>query len=57
MLTVRQAASILGMTPANICARLNRGTIKGEKISSPNAAGFYWMIPELEVKRIKEERK
>jgi len=57
MLTVKQAASVLNMTRENIAARLKRGTISGKKIPSPNAAGFYYLIPESEVERIKGERK
>ena len=56
MLTVKQAASILGMTRENVAARLKRGTIVGKKIPSPNAAGFYYLIPESEVERIKQAR-
>ena len=56
MLTVRQAASVLDMTRENVAARLKRGTISGKKIPSPNAAGFYYLIPESEVERIKKTR-
>ena len=57
MLTVSQASEALDMTRENVAARLKRGTISGKKIPSPNAAGFYYLIPESEVERIKGERK
>ena len=56
MLTVKQASEVLNMTRENIAARLKRGTISGKKIPSPNAAGFYYLIPESEVERIKKDR-
>ena len=56
-MTTSQAAAALGMTKTNVVARCKRGTIKGEKISSPNAAGWYWDIPQSEIQRLKEERK
>ena len=56
MLTAKQAAEVLNMTRENVAARLKRGTIVGKKIPSPNAAGFYYLIPESEVERIKQAR-
>ena len=56
-MTTSQAAEALGMTKTNVVARCKRGTIKGKKISSPNAAGWYWDIPQSEIQRLKEERK
>lgn len=56
MLTVREASEALGMSRENIVARIKRGTIRAKQIPAPNAAGFYNLIPEAEIERIKKEK-
>ena len=56
MLTVKQAAAALGMSKTNVIARLHRGTIAGRKIAAPTPSGYYWVVPESEVQRLKEGR-
>jgi len=57
MLTVKQAAAALGMSKTNVIARLHRGTIRGEKAAAPTPAGYYWVVPESEVERLRGEGK
>jgi excisionase family DNA binding protein len=45
-LTVAQAAAELGITPATLRARLQRGVMQGRSL-----AGRVWLIPRAEVER------
>ena len=57
MLTVREAAAALSMSRQGIIDMLKSGRMQGKKIPTPNAFGFYWLIPESEIQRVKEGRK
>ena len=49
MVTVTEAASMLGMTPAGIARRLQRGAMRGVKVNPR-----LWLIPTEEVERWRE---
>jgi len=49
MVTVTEAASMLGMTPAGIARRLQRGVMHGVKVNPR-----LWLIPTDEVERWRE---
>ena len=56
MLTVREAAQVLQLSRQGVIDMLRAGRLEGKKIPSPNAFGFYWLIPESEIQRVKESR-
>lgn len=57
MLTARQAAAALGVSAQTIINWCQSGKLRGERIPAPNAPGFYWVIPESEIQRVKREGK
>ena len=57
MLTVREAAQVLQLSRQGTIDMLRSGRMEGKKIPSPNAKGFYWLIPESEVSRMKAQRR
>ena len=56
MLTVREAAQVLQLSRQGTIDMLRSGRMEGKKIPAPNASGFYWLVPESEIQRIKIER-
>ena len=61
MLTVRETAAILGMSRQGVINMLNPtktrpAKMQGNKLLSPNASGYYWLIPESEIQRVKDSR-
>jgi excisionase family DNA binding protein len=48
LLTVAEAAALLGVTPGRICQMLWAGQMAGQKV------GVIWLIPEREVLRHRE---
>lgn len=53
----RQAAAALGVSAQTIINWCQSGKLRGERIPAPNAPGFYWLIPESEIERVKREGK
>lgn len=56
MLTVRETAQVLSLSRQTVINMLTSERLQGKKIPAPNASGYYWLIPESEIQRIKIER-
>lgn len=58
MYTVKEAAKLIGITTGRLLQRIRNGTCDHEEVKSPlMPTGYYYLVPDYEIERIRAEPK